>query len=287
MTNMNSFPWINPIGGFGDMLMVSGIIKQVNDLNPEKKFNMVRRTNYLAVFKSHPAIEIIGFPRKDAKIVDVDYWSMAKLGSGNKRAYQVLAKSFGLKLPAEETLYLPSMNIKDELLMDFVPWKSINIAISVASDSPRKVMPAPLWHRLVDMLKRDDYFVLQLGRSRDLHIRNAFSILGLTDIRQAIKVIEQVDLIITADNFVMHAAHMIGKPAVVLWGATIKDAYGYDEHYHIEARRTCKLPMKEECIDVRKSRDGSLYGSHCPHGDKHCMASIKPDEIYRLIKSVL
>lgn len=269
------------------MLMLSGILKQIHDQDPAKKYNMVRRTNYLTVFKDHPAINIIGFPNKEEKMVNVDYWSMGKLGSGKQRAYQILAKSFGLPLPAKEVLYLPNMDVEADPLMEFIPWKNINIIIAPASDSPRKVMPAQLWHNLVDMLKMDDYFVLQIGRARDLHIRNAYSILGLTDIRQAINILRHSDFIITSDNFIMHAAYMIGKPAIVLWGATIKEAYGYKEHLHIEATRTCELSMKEECIDVRKSRDGTLYGTHCPHGDKHCMASIDPLDIYRRVKTAL
>lgn len=47
----NNFPWINPIGGYGDMLMLSGVLKQVIEKFPEKRFNLTRRTNYVSFLK--------------------------------------------------------------------------------------------------------------------------------------------------------------------------------------------------------------------------------------------
>jgi hypothetical protein len=87
----NDYPWINPIGGLGDMLMVSGILKLVIEEDPLRRFNLVRRTNYLSVFKGHPAVAHIGFPPKEAKIQDVTYWSMEELGPDSQRPFQVLA----------------------------------------------------------------------------------------------------------------------------------------------------------------------------------------------------
>ena len=287
MKQHNSYKWINPIGGFGDMLMISGVLKQVHDKYPDRKYNLIRRTNYLSVFKEHPAIDKIGFPDRDVEIANVNYWSMDILGPGVHRAYQVLAKSFGLELPVDEILYIPNMEVEDSILVDSIPWKNVNIAIAPASDSPRKVMPPFLWHAVVEQLRLDNYFVLQVGRSRDVHIRNSYSLLGLTDIRQLLNVLKRCDLIITSDNLIMHAAHMLGKPAVVLWGATLMERYGYKEHKHIIAPRTCQLSFTEECIDSDKNTDGKLYGRECPHGQEFCMARINPMEIYALAKMEL
>lgn len=285
--NENNLQWINPIGGYGDMLMLSGVLKQVVEKYPGKKYNLARRTNYVSFFEGHPAIKSIGYPPKDANIKNVNYWGMDKLGGGIQRAYQVLAKSFGLEVPIEERLYLHNLDQDDSLLYDFLPFKKINIAIAPSSDSPRKIMPSDLWHMLVDMLKFDGYFVFQVGRLRDLHIRNAYSLLGLTTPREAIKVIEKADLVITSDNFIMHATKLVGKPAIVLWGATLKEVYGYDEHYHVTAIRACQVPYWEECIDSQKNRNGSIYGTECPLGSNHCLAGINVNEVYGLAKKII
>lgn len=269
------------------MLMISGVLKQVVDKYPRKRYNLIRRTNYLTVFKNHPAIATIGYPGKNEQIQNVNYWAMDIPGPGIHRAYQVLARAFGLKIPVKEVLYLPDMDIEDTVFIDTIPFRNINIAIAPASDSPRKIMPAFLWHDLVERLKFDNYFVMQVGRLRDLHIRNSYSLLGQTDLRQLLNVLKRCDLIITSDNLIMHAAHLLGKPAIVLWGATLRERYGYEGHYHIIAERTCRLPFSEECIDSRKNTDGKLYGRDCPHMPNHCMAGIRPEEIYAMVKEVL
>lgn len=269
------------------MLMLSGILKQVNERNPDRKFNMTRRTNYVSIFEKHPAIAGIGYPPKNAKIVNVDYWSMDRLGSGDRRAYQVLARSFGLSVPVEEKLFFPDQIEEDKILFDFVPWGKINIAIAPASDSPRKMMPADLWHRLVDMLKFDGYFVFQVGRIKELHIKNAYSLLGLTTPAQAINLLKRSTLIITSDNFIMHAARLLEKPAIVLWGATLKEIYGYDNHFHITAPRKCDIPSDEECIDPQKNKNFTVYGKECPLQKEHCMALLDVNKIHSLANFVI
>lgn len=284
----NEYPWINPIGGFGDMLMLSGVLKQVIDKNPNQKYNLIRRTNYLALLKGHPAIHQIGFPPKGVKLKNVDYWAMEDLVPNDKRAYQVLARSFGLETPVEEKLYLCNMDDDNQSLIDFIPWKKINIAIAPASDSPRKIMPAQLWHQLVDLLKIDNAFVLQVGRLYDLHIRNAYSLLGLTTPRQIISIIQKCDLVITSDNFLMHVAHLLKKPAVVLWGATSSNIYGYAGQTHLTAPKACGLSRDEECLSLKRQKDGkNIYGVPCEYGDKHCMAQISPDYIYKLAQEAM
>lgn len=45
--------WINPIGGYGDALMLSGILNQVHEARPEEKYFLVRRTQYQAILAGH------------------------------------------------------------------------------------------------------------------------------------------------------------------------------------------------------------------------------------------
>ena len=267
--------------------MLSGVLMQVVDAFPEKRFNLARRTKYVSLFKGHPAIARIGYPPRDAEIKSVNYWAMDQLGGGTHRAYQVLAGSFGLEVPVEEKLYMHDLDHEDPLAEEFIPWKKVNIAIAPASDSPRKIMPAEHWHHLVDRLNFDGYFVFQMGRARDLHIRNAYSLLGLTTPRQAIRLLHKADIVITSDNFIMHAAKLAERPAVVLWGATLKEIYGYEDHFHITAPRACDIPVNEECIDSLKNRYGSVYGTDCPLGKDHCMALIDIQEIYALTKKII
>jgi ADP-heptose:LPS heptosyltransferase len=279
--------WINPIGGYGDMLMLSGVLKQVHDRDPARMYNLVRRTNYLAILKDHPAIAAVGHPPQGACFKRMDYWAMDKLGGGLQRPYQILAREFGLPTPIDESLYIPGDIDEHDPLLDLVPWGKTTIAIAPASDSPRKVMAPGRWHELTDLLRTDGYFVLQVGRLNDVHIRNAFSLLGLTTPHQLLPVLKKCTLVITSDNFIMHAAHMLGQPAVVLWGATLPIIYGYPEHTHIQMPRTCSIPKSEECISPKHSKNGLQYGTPCPENEDHCMNKMSPTHIMETVLDIL
>jgi ADP-heptose:LPS heptosyltransferase len=273
-------PWINPIGGLGDSLMLSSVLKMVVDNNPSHRFHLIRRTNYLSILRGHPAIEKIGFPPPDAEIINTDYWNQEGFESNSMRAFQVLAAMFKLSTPVEENFYLPGHYAEDSLLHGFIPWKKRNVIIAPSSVSPRKEMSPFIWHALVEELREAGTLVIQVGNINDLHIKNTYSLLGLTSCRQLISLIKMCDMVISVDNFIMHAAHMVGKPAVILWGPTSHTVYGYDDQINMQAP-TCE--QRADCIGPRK---GSIYHSPCPR-DKHCIDTFTSHEIYMAVQQVI
>ena len=269
------------------MLMLSGVLKQVIDGDPRRRFNLLRRTNYLAILDGHPAIAQFGFPPKGTELKRTDYWGLEDVGPGTQRPFQILARYYGLATPAQEILYVPPPEEPHFPLLDFIPWKSLNILIAPASDSPRKVAAPYIWHHLVDLLHTDGAFVLQGGRLTDVHIRNAYSVLGLTTPRQYIALLRRCTLVITSDNFAMHAAHYAGVPAIALWGATRHAVYGYPEQLHIQMPRQCGLMEPEDCIAPERSKHGLAYTTECPMHEKHCLDQTRAETILDAVRSVL
>ncbi len=281
------YPWINPVGGYGDMLMVSGVLKLVVERNPDRRFNLVRRTSYLFMFKGHPAIDTVGYPPKDAEIVHTTYWSMEEIGPGTQRPFQILARSFGLPTPIPETLNLPETPDTDPLLMRHLPIAGRRIVISISSDSPRKTIKPDKWDGIVKKLRQDGNTVIQVGRADDLHIRPAVSLLGLTTPGQLVALLRTSDAVITCDNFIMHAAHLARTPAIVIWGPTRYEIYGYDDQVHIQLPKMCDEQESIECIGPKRNNGGRLYGTTCPLGEKHCLDQIDPDRIYEKVTDLI
>jgi ADP-heptose:LPS heptosyltransferase len=276
--------WVNPVGGYGDILMLSGVMKLAFDKNPLQKFNLVRRTKYTNLLKGHPAINKIGYPPKDAKIIETAYWNSDDYESGNFRAFQLLAQKFGLETPVEETLFLSEKEDEDDaILYNLIPWKKKNIIISPVSDSPRKMMHPAAWHIIVNRLVAEGVLVLQVGNMGDIHIKGAYSLLGITSPRQLISLMKKCNFVISSDNFIMHAAHLTGKPAVILWGPTKSAVYGYKEQIHIQGPlEHCKL--RDECLGPKFSDN---YQRVCPLGPEHCMNKINPDTVFNAIFTLL
>jgi ADP-heptose:LPS heptosyltransferase len=275
--------WVNPCGGYGDILMLSGVMKLALENDPQQKYNLVRRTKYTNLLKGHPAIKQIGYPPKNAKFVDTNYWNDENYESGKFRAFQLLAQSFGLKTPVEEKLFLAGELEEDPLLDKLIPWKKKNIIIAPSSDSPRKMMHPVAWHNIVQRLVAEGVLVIQVGKIQDLYIKGAYSLLNLTSPRQLISLLKKCNFVISSDNFIMHAARLMEKPAIVLWGPTKSSVYGYKEHIHIEAPLD-QCNLKNECLGPRFSMN---YPTMCPSGPEHCMNKISLDQIFNAIFTLL
>ena len=273
-TNTN---WINPIGGLGDILMLSGVLKQCHEQDPSRSFNLIRRAIYHSILRGHPAISQTGYPPEGARIITTDYWSKEKLGKENQRAYQILARMFGLETPIEEKLYLPVLGQPDPILEELLgPKNKISIAIAPSSISPRKMMAPALWKLLLAKFSGEDFRIIQVGSERDPYIPGAFSLLGLTDPAQLTAVLKNCNLLIGVDNFVMHLAHMIGLKAVILWGPTDSETYGYPEHVHFQ-NPIIDCARENSCLGAATPEN---YDKPCPLKDRHCMNNIDPEKLF-------
>lgn len=275
---MDNEIWISPYGGLGDTLMLSGVLKHLIEHNPQQQYNLITRTKYPPMLNGHPAIKHIGHPPKDAIVIHADYWNSQEYKSG-WRAYQSLAHRFGLPTPIAETLYLSGELIDEPILTAQLPKTKIKIAICPTTDSPRKQWPLLNWEQLVAKLKQNGIGVIQLGKRTDPYIRGAYSFLGLTSPRQAMSLLHQCDLLIGLDSFFMHVAHLFNMPAVILWGGTHADIYGYAEQIHLSAVRQCTQPRG--CLGT------VAYTELCPLTDSFCMVDINVEDVWSKVSALL
>jgi hypothetical protein len=274
-TTTRGLPWINPVGGLGDILMLSGVLKQLYDVMGKPFYNMVRRSKYTPLFQGHPAIAQIGIPPKGVTIVGSDYWSWEPLGPENQRAYQILARRFGIPTPAKESLFLPPGSGKTPSIMEFVPWGSKNIVIAPTSDSPRKMAPIELWEKIVGILVQKKVFVVQIGAQNEIAMSGAYSLLGVTTPQEAIAIIKKADAVITVDNFAMHAAHLCNVKSIVLWGPTSSEVYGYKGQRHVVSDKG-HCAYADSCLGPGLAQN---YATPCPLKTNQCTAQITAEKI--------
>ena len=76
--------WVNPVGGLGDMIMLSTAMKRSYDIYG-KKFCIARRAQYTEFLTNHPAVQEIGHPQKGSNIVCNDYWMRPEFKDVNKK----------------------------------------------------------------------------------------------------------------------------------------------------------------------------------------------------------
>jgi len=198
------------------------------------------------------------------------------------RAYQVLARLFNLPTPIDERLYIAHDTGPDPALIDRIPFRETNVLIAPSAGTPRKEMPFDMWEALVERLTDEGFGVIQAGTVVNRHIRGAYNLRGMLTVPEAALLPRHVDAVITTASFFMHAAHLCGTPAVVLWGPTDHRQYGYEGQAHIQAPRTC-----DPSISCVRSGRGPGYGVPCPLGPDHCMRSFDIDAVFRSLIELL
>lgn len=277
--------WVNPVGGLGDIIMLSTAMKKSYE-KFGKKFCVARRAQYTELLLNHPAIQCFGNPPKNSYIVCNDYWMRQEFQDPSNKGLYITLKIFGVTDDNDfEETYLPNYDNdeKVQILLDTIPWKEKNVVISFSSESPRKMLHPCKWHLIVEKLIAQQYFVLQVGRLGDINIHGAYSLLGTTTPSQLIEILRRTNLIITPDNFVMHAGHLVKVPTIALFGPTEASRYGYSDHYCIQAD-TSKCNLRDKCLGPHVSEN---YSKPCPQNEFHCMNNIDENIIVDIAISIL
>lgn len=268
--------WLNLRGGVDTVLMVSGLLRQVIEKDPALRFNLVRRRNSQELLSGHPSIETDGFPAKDAKVITLDYGLNPALGAAADRPYQVLARQLGLTTPVAETFYLPGTLEGISFLDSFVPWgKQPVVLLGTFSDTACKRFHPMAWHIVVEQLTAQGCFVVQIGAGNEIHIRGAYSLLGVLSVRQQLALLKRCDTLVTVDNYLVQAAQLAGTQTVALWGPTSPEVYGCAGQVNL-------TPSKNSCSETtcRTEVDGRWqWQQQCPRGELHCMNGIPPDVV--------
>jgi ADP-heptose:LPS heptosyltransferase len=267
--------------GYGDMILLSGVMKKSLEHFPDLRFDLIRTTQKTRLLAGHPAVREQDY-LSGKEVLVAGYAGDSRFLAGTARAYRVLADIFGLPAGMREELYLPLEHVSIEIFKELLPWKKVNIAIVADTASPRKKLPDQKWEKLVKALSGRGYFVAQLGKGDK--IKGAYSLLGQTSPKEAVKLLTCFDLVITSDSFLMHGAKCAGVPAVVLWGASSPEIFGYPEHLNIRGRRDCGC-LSHQCY---KLDGGPEFHSACAHPQEtRCMNNISVEEILSGVDSVL
>ena len=100
--------------------------------------------------------------------------------------------------------------------------------------------------------------------------RNVTSLIGKSNLRKELRLISNMDVMLTMDSANMHLSALAGTKTVSIWGATHPLA-GFSG-MQVEGSRQVQLPL--EC------RPCSIFGNKkCQYGDYRCLSNIKPETV--------
>ena len=95
------------------------------------------------------------------------------------------------------------------------------------------------WIKAVDYLKSKGFKVVQIGSGYEPELSGAVNMLGLTSIGQTAALVSNALFHIGTESGLVHLAKAVKTPAIVLFGATPPESFGYKENINI---RRCNHP---------------------------------------------
>jgi hypothetical protein len=110
--------------------------------------------------------------------------------------------------------------------------------LKIGGRRPTKCYPIEKWRSLVRKIKAElsDIVVVQLGGDVGAQIPEVdLSLKGVVGLPWAVKVLQNSLLHIDTDSGLVHVAVSLGKKAVVLFGPTGIDFYGYPQNANVQA----------------------------------------------------
>jgi len=164
------------------------------------------------------------------------------------------------------------------------------IGIAPFAQHRSKVYPSALMEEVINTLASDRNTKLMLfggGRQETQKLEkyaeghpNAIVIAGRLNMKQELKLISNLDIMLSMDSGNAHIAAMYGVKVVTLWGATHPYAgfapFGQPEDYAIVSDRE-KYPLLPT----------SVYGNKKVEGYEDAMTTIKPQTVVNKIEEIL
>jgi ADP-heptose:LPS heptosyltransferase len=296
-------------GGIGDHLLATPLIRAVRTTFNPKDYYFVLMAMYYEVFgykdntgyhPTNPNIDVL-YSMRDPQNFYTE-WARNADTIYRVNPYVVSPHRLGSKHLAEAWCDVHGFSL-DELKIDFYPTEEethqVEALFSTFENPVIAIQPFgsydPIehiktttnkdwyndrWQFVISWLRNRGYDVLQIGKIGEHIFDNVFSLVGHSNIREAMLLMKYVNFFISIDSFAMHAAKVFGTLGVILWGRTNPFRVGYPENYNLYKLHSCPeifCGRPEGILFDINQNDIQFTPWKCPH--KNCMDSITVSDV--------
>lgn len=277
---------------------VKYIFKKFRELRRLKKFNMVvdlhdvLRTKLLRTLFALSGVKVVTIDKGRREKRDlVKKHTNIQLKTTVQRYIDTLERA-NLKVNiVTPTLKKHTTPLPKSLIQAIGEKEGTWIGIAPFAKHKGKAYPLEMMERVMDILAtNEDYFFFIFsggGQEREQakalagRYRNAVEVFGKMLLDGELKLIANIDCMVTMDSGAMHFASAVGTPVVSIWGATHPHAgflgFGQDEKNVIQCEMDC--------------RPCSIFGNKpCYKGGDNayeCMTSISPEVVAEKVIEVI
>ena len=266
-------------------------IDAVADLHDVLRSQIIRK---VLSWKSIPYQNIDKGRSEKAALVRKENKVYTQLKTSHQRYADVFAAlGYPIELKQHSTLAVPDISKNTSALMDLLcpSNREYNHWIGIAPFAKHqgKAYPIDLMEEVIEELTKDDHLILLFGGGNtetqilqdiDNQYPNVINMAGKVRLREEMRLIHKVSLMISMDSANMHIASLVGTRVLSLWGATHPYAgfYGWGQ-----SAKDALFPDPEKYPLL----PCSIYGNKVYHGYEECMRSILPEDVVKKVYSLL
>lgn len=149
-----------------------------------------------------------------------------------------------------------------------------------------KIYPLSLMQQVVEKLSTQPQVKVFLFGNGDkerawceqFRLQNVISMVGKTSLREELRLMSNLRVMLTMDSANMHLAALAGVPTLSIWGAT----HPFAGFTGLQAEGSQQLQLSLDC------RPCSIFGNKaCIRGNCPCLTGITPDQIVNALKQYL
>lgn len=273
-------------GGIGKHVMATSFIKWLNEKEPKKKITVV--SAYPEIFEYNP--RIYRNLHLTQPYLFEDYIKNADYRKGNpyelkefyreknkKHLCQIFPKAYGfgvLDENPEEEIFLTKgeeqegINFNNQYGNKVITFQCIGglppntLSGKEKMDSSQRDMPHKIAIKIIDILNKRGYKVLQLKGKQEPRLPNTLQMDA--QFRNLIPIVKYAVAHIGIDSSWMHVAGCFKKPMLTFWGGTHKDSFGYFHEgtfnsftkYDMHGRPYFAIHDREALYPYKSSYDG-------------------------------
>lgn len=246
----------------------------------------VLRTKILKVFFTGKKVIQIDKGRKEKKDL-VSGKSVRQLKTAHQR-YADVFRNLGFELDLSRTLFSERFELSEELKILLAKSNTPVIGIAPFAAHSSKMYPLRLMEKVISELNKSYRILLFGGGKEEISLlnnmasknENADSVAGVLSFEDELKLISNLDVMLSMDSGNAHLAAMFGIKVITIWGVTHPFAgfapFNQPQDYALVANRD-EFPLIPT----------SIYGNSYPEGYENAAGSISVEEIVTKVTTVL
>lgn len=249
----------------------------------------VLRSKILRFFFGFTAsrIEKINKGRAEKKALTRSHKKVFKQLKTSVQRYADVFQSLGFEIDLNQNLFLPKKELSKNVL-NIVGNKNQDwVGIAPFAAHKGKIYPLDLMQEVIQEASKSSQLLLFGGGSKEIQLLNEWenkfpntiSIAGKLTFAEELKLISNLNLMLSMDSGNGHLAALFNVPTVTLWGMT----HPFAGFAPFKQEKNCLLPD----LNQYPKLPSSVYGNKMIEGYEDAMRSIHPQTILDKIKRLL